>query len=296
LFILLGIQADMSTTLSTLFLRFALFLMCVNGLCYSSVCNAQTATALFHLEGIPEDEMDRLPFNEFLQWFVNRTPVLPGDSAKKIPVHWPQFDTVVVKDKDRPDRIILTRFHPDSSYYLFPYLCCDDLGFYGRIIYTPEQQKLLDSLQPLTYQLAFLYWKHINDSILINHLERGVVKFKVINSKKNDSIAGFFGNEHATVNNGFILKGDTFNTAGRPLHFPMESGFCFDIRLGKVTRVTETDSLFFKGPVHFISPEEITYGIVKEYYRIEYRFLRPETLFITLDARTDRVTMEVRTE
>ncbi|MCA6364780.1 MAG: hypothetical protein IM638_17225 [Bacteroidetes bacterium] len=272
---------------SRIHLAVVLFWFCAMG------ASAQKQAARFYLDENPQDELDHLPFNDYLQWFVNGVALLPGDSAKLIAVHWPRFDTVVVKDKDRPDRVILTRFQPDSGYFFFPYQCCDDLGFSGTVNYTPEQKKLLDSLSPLTYQLPFLYWKGIDDSIHINHLERGVVKFRVINARKTDTLIGTFGDEHITWTTGVFIRGDTFNTAGRPFHLLMGSGYCFDIRVGHSSVTTETDSLFEKGIIFIESPEKVTYIITKQYFRIEYRFLRPETLYITLDAKTGKVSMEV---
>lgn len=252
---------------------------------------AQQATAYFHLDAMPVDEWDHLPFNDSLKWFVNSTPLFPGDSAKKIGVYWPGFDTVVVKDKDRPDRVILTRFSPDTNYYFSPYGCCHDLDFYGGTHFTSAQKYFIDSLFSLPGPHFF---KHELDSIHINHIERGIVKFKVVNRKKGDTLAGTFGYEHITLTTGIVIKGDTFNTSGRPLLFPLGSGYCFDIRMGKASNYTNVDFDFETGPVNFNTADKEIYALTKEYFRIEYRFLRPETLYITLDAKTGKVSMIVK--
>lgn len=64
--------------------------------------------------------------------------------------------------------------------------------------------------------------------------------------------------------------------------------------MGKASNYTNVDFDFETGPVNFNTADKEIYALTKEYFRIEYRFLRPETLYITLDAKTGKVTMIVK--
>jgi hypothetical protein len=233
-----------------------------------------------------------LPFNDSLIWSVNGELIIPDTLHHPVTIHWPGFDTVRMKNGYQKERVIITRFSPDSSYYLIPYGCCNDIDISERTSLSAERQQLLDSL--IESEDYYMY-KYVRDSIYMQVVEKGTVLYKVVSASSKDTLGGTLGHEHGEVTGGVLLKNNSTTTSGKPFKLTLNSGdYCMGIRVGKVKNYP-ADSTKIEGEYVFFESngDNKYYFITEEYFAIEYRFLRPETLLITIDARTKKCSMKV---
>lgn len=242
--------------------------------------------ARFSLAGLEEEET----CNGIYTWTINGVQVPPGTQELSIRLHKTGFDTIVLyKGSPAGKRVILTRFSANHHYRLIPESCCHDADIHD----TGAEEKY----EPLWAALSSDDQSYDREMEIISLLlkeNHGKVVFSVKNADKGAQYGVTFGAPHVNATGGRIWTGNKNTVLDTPF-LTESSGYFFQVTIGQFTARHIDEVEFGNAPLFFQDENtQQAWVLEKEYVTYEYRFFRQETLFVTCDGASGKISIRVK--
>ena len=238
----------------------------------TSFSEAQNQDSIFvHFCGWGEDIFEEA---KTWKWKINDTELNLIPKKFKIPIHKEDFDTIIFNKPNYKERIILTKFNAGHIYNIHYNYCCNDFDMTEKNDYYDSLAKIEDVM--MSYYI---------------HLKEPRVRFKLLNSKPNDTLVGTFG-RFAIHAGGIILKKNKVTNYISPFTTGY-STYAYEIAIVRASKQDEAEEIEDDKIYLLMRNSTQDYKIEKFFASIEYRFFGKEKLLVTYDYQTNKMKVEI---